>query len=299
MKLIIPMSGQGSRFVRAGYLTPKPLIVVDGKPIIAHVLDIFPDEEDVLFLCSKTHLATTDMWEILNNLKPTAQIVEIDTSDSPKGPIPPVSEIYHLIKDDEEVMISYCDYGQVWDYQAFRSEIARRPVAGAVPSYTGFHPHLLHKNLYGGILADKDNILLDYREKHCFTKEPEDSYHSAGCYYFRSGAIMKKYSDEVIATDLNVNGEYYTSLPFYYMKRDRLPIYVAPVEKFMQWGTPEDLEEYEAWSRLIHQDLGLDKKVTEIPPSREQFVKIPYAANTPEFKKCYTYWTEYFKKEIS
>lgn len=297
MKLIIPMSGQGSRFKAVGYQTPKPLIMVEGRPIIAHVLDIFPGEDDVFFLCSKIHLATTNMREILSELKPTAQIIEIDTEGSPKGPIPPVTEIYHLIGDEEEVMVSYCDYGQVWDYQAFRSEISKRQVAGAVPSYTGFHPHLLHKSLYGGILADENNLLLDYREKHSFTENPEDSYHSAGCYYFRSGAIMKKYCDEVLATDLNVNGEYYTSLPYYYMKRDGLPIYVAPVQKFMQWGAPEDLEEYEAWSRLIHQDLNLDKKVTEIPSVREPFVKIPYATDTPEFNKCYAYWSDYLKKE--
>ena len=34
MKVIIPMSGVGRRFVEAGYTDPKPLISVDGKPII-------------------------------------------------------------------------------------------------------------------------------------------------------------------------------------------------------------------------------------------------------------------------
>ena len=44
MQIVIPMSGFGERFRRAGYQIPKPLIEVDGKPIIAHVIDLFPQE---------------------------------------------------------------------------------------------------------------------------------------------------------------------------------------------------------------------------------------------------------------
>ena len=34
MHVIIPMSGVGSRFIAAGYTDPKPLIIIDEKPII-------------------------------------------------------------------------------------------------------------------------------------------------------------------------------------------------------------------------------------------------------------------------
>ena len=44
MKVIIPMSGVGKRFVEAGYKDPKPLIDVDGVPMIYHVIDLFPNE---------------------------------------------------------------------------------------------------------------------------------------------------------------------------------------------------------------------------------------------------------------
>lgn len=298
MQLIIPMSGHGSRFVRAGYTSPKPLIVVEGRPIIAHVLDIFPGETNVTFVCNNTHLATTDMRSVLERLAPGATIRGYDTGEAPKGPVPTVQSVYDLIADDEPVMISYCDYGQVWDYEAFKREVVERGVAGAVPSYTGFHPHLLHKNLYGGILADKNNLLLDYREKFSFTDNPQDSYHSVGAYYFKSGALMKQYHDIAAESEeTRINGEHYTSIPFYFMKDGGLPIYVPAVTRFMQWGTPEDLEEYEAWSRLVHMREGLEKKRTEIPAGREEFVKIPYAEDTPEFTQCYEYWRAHFCKE--
>jgi NDP-sugar pyrophosphorylase family protein len=56
MQIVIPMSGFGERFRRAGYSVPKPLIEVEGKPIIAHVLSMFPNETDVFFI-----------WRIVNS----------------------------------------------------------------------------------------------------------------------------------------------------------------------------------------------------------------------------------------
>ena len=67
MKIIIPMSGMGTRFVKAGYKDVKPLIMVDNKPIIKHVIDLFPGEIDIYCICNDIHLKTTDMRNILNN----------------------------------------------------------------------------------------------------------------------------------------------------------------------------------------------------------------------------------------
>jgi len=58
MQVVIPMSGFGERFRAAGYVVPKPLIAVEGKPIIAHVIDLFPGETDFIFVCNQEHLDT-------------------------------------------------------------------------------------------------------------------------------------------------------------------------------------------------------------------------------------------------
>lgn len=45
-QIVIPMSGIGARFQAKGYEMPKPLISVAGKPMIAHVLDMYPNDLD-------------------------------------------------------------------------------------------------------------------------------------------------------------------------------------------------------------------------------------------------------------
>ena len=42
VQIVLPMTGLGKRFRDAGYTDPKPLIDVDGKPMIEHVVSLFP-----------------------------------------------------------------------------------------------------------------------------------------------------------------------------------------------------------------------------------------------------------------
>lgn len=56
MQIIIPMSGFGERFKAAGYSMPKPLIKVENKTIIQHIVEMFPGETDFTFICNREHL---------------------------------------------------------------------------------------------------------------------------------------------------------------------------------------------------------------------------------------------------
>ena len=109
MHIIIPMSGIGNRFIEAGYSEPKPLILIDGKPIIEHVCDLFPGETKFTFICNSKHLAETNIREVLLRIKPNSNLREIPNHK--KGPVYAVSLVEDLIEDDEEVIVNYCDFG--------------------------------------------------------------------------------------------------------------------------------------------------------------------------------------------
>ncbi len=110
MKIVIPMSGIGKRFIDAGYKDPKPLIEVDGKPIIEHVVNLFPEEKDFIFICNSDHLRTTNMRQVLERIAPEGRIVEIPPHK--KGPVFAVSHVFGLLDDDEEVIVNYCDFAK-------------------------------------------------------------------------------------------------------------------------------------------------------------------------------------------
>ena len=54
-----------------------------------------------------------------------------------------------------------------------------------------------------------------------------------------------------VTRGLDVRGEYYVSMVYKPMFEAGLPIAVYELEHFMQWGTPEDLRDYQGYSRIF------------------------------------------------
>ncbi|MGL4524479.1 MAG: glycosyltransferase family 2 protein [Spirochaetia bacterium] len=260
MQIIIPMTGYGKRFENAGYDKLKPFIQVQNFPMIEWVTRMFKgDEENILFICRKSHLQIHPYIDKeLHKVAPKANVFYLDDLEK-KGPVDTLLKASHLIKDNEPVLISYCDYYMQWDYQQFKDHVIERDCDGAIPCYTGFHPHLLHKeNLYATCQIDESQHLLEIKEKFSFEKDKMNSLHSPGVYYFKSGALLKKYAQKLIHENVHINGEYYMSLPYNYLVQDSLKVWCpSNVHYFCQWGTPKDLEEYLFWTNLILGDKSL------------------------------------------
>lgn len=247
IQLIIPMSGIGKRFKKAGYTNPKPLIEIDGKPIIEYVVNLFPNITDVTFICNDKHLKETNMSEVLNKISPNCKILKVPYGHG-KGPVHAISQIFESIQDDKEIIISYCDYGSVWDFKKFLEE--RKNWDGMIPCYIGFHPHMLGSDNYA-FCKEENKKLIEIKEKETFTNNKMSEYASNGTYYFKSGKIVKKYFQELIDLDINVNGEYYVSLVYNLLVRDGLNVGIFEINKMLQWGTPYDLEIYKEWSKYF------------------------------------------------
>lgn len=253
VQLVIPMSGLGSRFVARGYRDPKPLIRVHGRPMIEWVLRMFPGLDRPLFVCRESHLAQTPMRAELERLAPAATIVGIPGGK--RGPVDAVLRAAAAIDDDRPVLVSYCDYYMHWDLDGFLAAVSARDCHGAVPCYSGFHPHLLPaRNLYASCAVDEHDMLLEIREKFSFSQDKTRARHSPGVYWFRSGKVLKYYFRQLLEKGPALNGEYYVSLVYNHMLRDGLGVW-APVNvsRFCQWGTPEDLREHESWIRMTRE----------------------------------------------
>jgi NDP-sugar pyrophosphorylase family protein len=252
VQIIIPMSGLGQRFVNAGYNIPKPLIVVDNKPIIEHVVNLFTGENNIKFICNNEHLTETNMRKILNSFCPHGKIYEVPV-EGRYGPVHAVSLIFDSIDDDKEVIVSYCDYGTWWDYQGFLKDTRERNADGAIACYKGFHPHMLGADNYAFLKETYTDSrwMSAIQEKMPFTNNKMNEYASNGTYYFKTGAIMKKYFQELMDLEMKVKNEYYVSMVYNLLVRDKLSVNIFEIEHMLQWGTPNDLEIYKDWSRYF------------------------------------------------
>lgn len=249
-QIVIPMSGFGERFRRAGYEVPKPLIPVDGKPIIQHVVEMFPGATDITFVCNRDHLADPGygMRDLLQRIAPTARIVAVEPHRL--GPVHAVGQALPALDPARPVIVNYCDFSCYWHYDDFLDFVTECDCDGAIPAYRGFHPHSLGSTFYA-YLKEDGLWASDIREKQPFTDRPSEEFASSGTYYFRSARLLAEACAATIAENLSVNGEYYVSLAYKPLMRAGRRIAVYSLQHFMQWGTPEDLEEYLYWSRVF------------------------------------------------
>lgn len=279
MHIIIPMSGVGQRFIDAGYQDPKPLIEIDGKPIIQHVVELFPGENKFTFICNQTHLDTTPMREVLNRIAPQGNVICIPNHKM--GPVFAVASILDDIDDEEEVIVNYCDFGTWWDYPDFLKHTRDRNADGAIPSYKRFHPHMLGSTNYA-FMRDENQWMLEIKEKEPFTDNRMEEYASNGTYYFKKGSYVKKYFPLLMEKDINLKGEFYVSLIYNLLVSDNLKISIYDIEHMLQWGTPGDVEEYNSWANYFKQVIQPQKNWT---PEKNSTTLIPLAGHGSRFVK--------------
>ena len=77
MNIVIPMAGLGKRFEDAGFSTPKPLIDVNGIPMIEKAICSLDIEGRYIFIIRKTDYSS-DLCRLLRDIKPECIIKEID-----------------------------------------------------------------------------------------------------------------------------------------------------------------------------------------------------------------------------
>ena len=138
----------------------------------------------------------------------------------------------------------------------FKNFVKDIKCSGSIPAYKGFHPHSLGNTNYA-YLKENNGWVEDIQEKQPYTNNRMNEYASSGTYYFSSGKTMFNSFDFVIEEGLEVGGEYYVSLAYKYLlkKSNSVTVYL---QHFMQWGTPEDVDEYNYWSKAFTSLLSHD-----------------------------------------
>ncbi|EAI3324631.1 sugar phosphate nucleotidyltransferase [Campylobacter jejuni] len=256
MNIIIPATGIGKRFKEAGYKELKPFIkVMKDKVILDYVIECFDTQKDVFYFiiqeCEKNKFE-----DFILSRKINAKIIVY--KGQKLGPAGSLYGVVSQLQDilNEEVIISYCDFGQEWNYRDFIQFTQENlDVQAIIPCYTGYHPHLLPlENVYA-VCKVYDNTYKVYEviEKYN-SKNKFEEYYSSGIYYFRTLKLAIEAIKKQIEAKDKVFGEYYISMTNNYLEN----VLCYPfIEKFYQFGTPKDFEY--AKKKLNSQDVNNEK----------------------------------------
>jgi NDP-sugar pyrophosphorylase family protein len=277
--VIITMAGHSTRFKAAGYIGPKALLSVGESPMIEHVVNMFNTTNDFFHIVVNEDQIKEcpGLVNYLNELAPRLDVIIIPSHD--KGPVYSALQI-EGIPPNEEVILSYCDFTVEWNYGLFLR--STHGCDGCVVSFRGFHPASFGETYYAYMRVDKNNRMLELREKKPFTDERHNEHASTGIYYFRSWSIFSEYAERWMTKENKILPEVYGSLLYNDMVNDGLDVCIYEVEKFICLGTPEDLEQYLFWYKYYYSDAQITNDVSSCSPSTGL---IPMAGTGSRFRK--------------
>lgn len=267
------MSGRSQRFQNKGFSIPKFMLQVGNKPIIQHVIELFPEANEVLFIVNKDHFEnkTLQLENILHEIVPDCQIVPI--APHKLGPSYAVLQAADYINLSSPTVINYCDFGGLWDVKAFKEQLYC--VDGLIATYSGFHPHMLRSTSYAYVAMRGEDVI-GIKEKESFTNDRFSEPVSSGTYGFGSGKIMLSAIQDQLNLGLSTNGEFYTSLAFLPLLSKGLKVGQFPIKRFFQWGTPEDYLEFQRYFDWFesHEVNSQTQRISQIVESDKKQVSL-------------------------
>ena len=229
MKVLIPMAGAGSRFEKAGYTFPKPLIEVDGKPMIQVIVENLNIDAQHIFIVQKEHYEKYNLQYLLNLIAPGCEIVQVDGVT--EGAACTTLLAKEFINNDEPLLTANSDQFVEWNSNEFLYSMQASGVDGGILTFESVHPKWSFAKL------DENGFVSEVAEK-----KPISDKATVGVYYWAKGSDYVKYAEQMIANDTRVNGEFYVCPVFYEAVSDKKKIKTFHVDKMWGLGTPEDLE---------------------------------------------------------
>jgi NDP-sugar pyrophosphorylase family protein len=238
LNILIPMAGDGSRFPKDQYL-PKPLIDINGKPMVVRAIESLGIEGQFHFVIRKSSYSDRIKEAIANTVN-NPKFFEINSIT--QGPACSALLFRNEINNDTELVIANCDQIMEWNPSLFFHNV-RLYDGGFVTYYNN-----TDNNSYAKL--DRLGNVIQVREKEVIS-----CISLNGIHYWKRGSYFVQSTEEMIAAnDRAPNGEFYIAPSFNYMIKLGLSvgIYHIPNEQHHAVGLPSDLQRY-----LQHENFQL------------------------------------------
>lgn len=229
MNVLIPMAGAGSRFASAGYTFPKPLIEVNGKPMIQVVVENLNVDAHFIFLVQKEHYEKYNLKQLLNLIAPGCDIIQVDGLT--EGAACTTLLAKQLIDNDEPLLMANSDQFVEWNSNECLYAFTADGIDGGIVTFKATHPKWSFAKI------GDDGFVSEVAEKN-----PISDNATVGIYYWKKGSDYVKYAEQMIEKNIRTNGEFYVAPTFNEAISEGKKIRVKEIQKMWGLGTPSDLE---------------------------------------------------------
>lgn len=239
LHIIMPMAGEGSRFLKEGWTTPKPLIELNGQPLFKHAISSVTDKDIQMkysFIVRQEHIDKYQIDKGVRSFLPEANLFSVVKTT--RGAVETCLIAENAIADDDAVIVMDCDLEfRSKKFMEIIKQILNKPIeeatGGALVSFESNEPR------YSYAALGEDGFVARTAEKEVIS-----NHALCGAYFFASGRRFKQIAHLLLAEPAFTKPEYYVSLLFNYLLKDGEKVWLAPMEEYYSYGTPEELKRY-------------------------------------------------------
>lgn len=244
INVVIPMAGEGSRFVAAGYEKPKPFIDVAGKPMITRILENlnYPGARYIL-IARQSHMEREP--ELVRMIKHKYGAVFIPVEKLTEGTACTVLHARKYINNDTPLLIANSDQLVDTGISDYINDCFNKKRDGSILTFIDEHrdPKWSFARINGEGLVD------EVREKVAISE-----YATVGIYLYSKGRYFVDAAIDMIVKNDRVKNEFYTCPTYNYLinENKKIGIYNIRFEQMHGLGTPEDLKSYLSFSKIAY-----------------------------------------------
>ena len=237
---LIPMAGEGQRFIDAGYTTPKPLIDINGLPMVVNTANSLPEADQWIFVCRESHIKSANIDKVLMQCFPGALILTVNQLTA--GQVCTCLLARDYLRMDDQLTIGTCDNGMKYDYNKFDDLIYRNDAL--IWTFRGHSTVLQNPSMYGWVEVDKEGSATGVSCKMPISDNPLQDHAVVGIFSFKKASLFLDCADETIRKDRRINNEFYLDIVMDECVMNGSHISPFEIDDYICWGTPKDLELY-------------------------------------------------------
>ena len=246
MNVLIPMAGAGSRFQKEGYKTSKPLLLVNHKPMVVEAARHLPSGKKYIYICRRQIIENHHIDIEIKKYYPNSQFVIVN--ELTEGQASTCLLAKDDINNNEELIIGACDNGMIWDKKKFLFQ--KNDADCLVWSFRNNVTVVNKPEAYGWVVVNKQNFAKRVSVKVPISKNPISDHAIVGTFWFKKGKFFVKAAEKMIAKNRRINNEFYVDECINELIEIGLKVKIFEVDKYICWGTPNDLRTYEYWQEF-------------------------------------------------
>lgn len=245
MQIVVPMAGAGRRFADRGYWLPKPLIAIDGIPMVVRAVRDLPPASRTVLVCNAEHVRDHQLDAVVAEWLPDCHVVV--APGLTEGQACSVALAAPHLKRDEPVLVAACDNTHDYEPARFAELVADDELDACVWTYCGEARALVRPQWYGWVSADKHARVRNIGVKQPVSSTPEHDDVISGTFWFRSAGFMLDSIARLVAGNTRVNGEFYLDSVAALLVGEGHNVQAFRTDKYIGWGTPDELDDYCRW----------------------------------------------------